>query len=300
MYKLGQLLRKKYEGFLSDYYFPDLVQVRSSASDRCIMSAQVLAAGLFPPVQEQIWNPDLLWQPIPVNYLPKNRDNVIALRSECPKYAETLKQVYMSPRIKKINDENKNLYNYLSKVTGGNINDVNAVEYLYNTLVIEKRNNLTLPEWINDTLLHKLEEFAVLNYAIFSDNTLMKRLSGGGFLKEALSYVTAKINKTSNINIVLYSGHDVTIVSITRSLGFENEFSKPEYGAYIVLELYENQDNEYEIEFLYGNNYESSPKKFEMKFCASPCTVMNFINGYDDVLPKDWENECAMHKPTFA
>lgn len=31
------------------------------------MSAQVLASALFPPSGDQIWNDELLWQPIPVH-----------------------------------------------------------------------------------------------------------------------------------------------------------------------------------------------------------------------------------------
>lgn len=50
--------------------------VLSSYADRCHMSAQLLLAGLYKPVRNQIWNSDLLWQPIPVHELPRNLDNV--------------------------------------------------------------------------------------------------------------------------------------------------------------------------------------------------------------------------------
>lgn len=76
MFDLGIALRENYKNFLPDYYFPANTIVTSSYADRCLMSAEVLLAGLFPPMGDQIWNDKLLWQPIPIKYLPRNLDNV--------------------------------------------------------------------------------------------------------------------------------------------------------------------------------------------------------------------------------
>lgn len=76
MYTLGQNLRQHYSTVVPKYYWPLDVNFSSSALDRCLMSAELLGAGLFPPQDTQIWNPDLLWQPIPIHYLPREADNV--------------------------------------------------------------------------------------------------------------------------------------------------------------------------------------------------------------------------------
>ena len=76
LYKLGQVLRERYKNFLSEEYRVKDVSVQSSYANRCQMSASTLLAGLYPPKGEQIWNPDLLWQPIPVNPIPRELDNV--------------------------------------------------------------------------------------------------------------------------------------------------------------------------------------------------------------------------------
>ena len=76
MYKLGKFLRRRYQGFISDKYYQDDLYTFSSDHDRCLMSAQVCLAGLYPPIEDQIWNDDINWQPIPVHTIPRNLDKV--------------------------------------------------------------------------------------------------------------------------------------------------------------------------------------------------------------------------------
>lgn len=294
MYHLGKLLREQYHTFLPEYYIAENVYVKSIYADRCIMSAQTFLAGLFPPKGDQIWNPNLLWQPIPVKSVPRHLDNVIAMKKKCPVYDDALKYAYQSPKITEINDEaNADLYKYLTLVTGNPINDINAVEYLYNTLEIELQNNLTLPQWTKNISLNHLRKIAELNFAIFSDTTLMKRFTGGSFLTEVISQMKKTIDHTSNLNIALFSGHDVTLITVLRTLGFERLF-KPEYGAYLVFELHE-ANGDYEIMISFGENYETAPQQMELKFCKSPCTFNNFVKGLHPVLPDDWEAECLRY-----
>lgn len=80
MYDFGLLLRKTYARFLSEYYFPNETYVLSSYADRCHMSAQMMLAGLYPPVKEQIWNSELLWQPIPVHGIFRHSDKVFLFK----------------------------------------------------------------------------------------------------------------------------------------------------------------------------------------------------------------------------
>ena len=82
MYSLGLKLRQLYPDFIPEYYFPEDVKVLSSYADRCLMSAEALLAALFPPKGKQIWNENLLWQPIPVHYVPRSQDNVSCYNSK--------------------------------------------------------------------------------------------------------------------------------------------------------------------------------------------------------------------------
>jgi len=73
---LGLKLREWYNNFLPGTYSPDDIHIESSDHDRCLMSAQLCLAGLYPPQGAQLWNPEILWQPIPVHTIPRYLDQV--------------------------------------------------------------------------------------------------------------------------------------------------------------------------------------------------------------------------------
>ncbi|KAG8319155.1 hypothetical protein J6590_097713 [Homalodisca vitripennis] len=73
--RLGKRIRSLYDGFISQYYLPEQVMAYTKDESRLVMSAELLLAGLFPPRGYQVWNSDLLWQPVPVfrNYKEHTR-----------------------------------------------------------------------------------------------------------------------------------------------------------------------------------------------------------------------------------
>ena len=66
MYELGQTFRNIYGGFLSEHYTSKEFNAQSTVSERTLMSAATLLAGLYPPKTYQIWSSTINWQPIPV------------------------------------------------------------------------------------------------------------------------------------------------------------------------------------------------------------------------------------------
>ncbi|KAF2883594.1 hypothetical protein ILUMI_22589 [Ignelater luminosus] len=292
MYNFGLMLRETYKTFLSEYYSPNDLLVMSSYADRNLMSAQMVLAGLYPPVKEQIWNPDLLWQPIPVKYLPRSLDNIIAQKRKCQLYDAAIEAAYKSEDVQKIDKENQDLYRYLTENTGEEVNNIAKVETLYNTFNIEMIHNLSLPKWIDNLSMDNLRTIAAKHLALFSDTTFMKRLKGGPFLKQVISRMSQKSqnNLKPDLRLILYSGHDLTIVTVMRTLGF-GELLKPDYAASLIFELHQ-MNNNYEVKLLYKANI-TETSQLELKFCPSPCLLSDFINGLDMVLPVDWEEECV-------
>lgn len=76
MHNLGKYFRERYSSFLPEIYYSADFKAISSNADTCLMSMAVLLAGLYPPHKFQIWNPHILWQPIPVKGISEEVDNV--------------------------------------------------------------------------------------------------------------------------------------------------------------------------------------------------------------------------------
>lgn len=73
-YRLGLWTRQRYDGLVNNRpYSSELLNVISTTSERAILTGQLFLAGFYPPTSDkkEKWNPDLLWQPIPV--YPNNR-----------------------------------------------------------------------------------------------------------------------------------------------------------------------------------------------------------------------------------
>lgn len=133
---LGRWFRSRYSHLLTDSYTPYDVYVRSTDVDRTLMSAEANLAGLYPPRGNQVWD-KLNWMPIPVHTVPEVEDWVLASRKYCPKYVKELQNVQNSDEMKKIYEDNKELYQYLAKETGMRVLQLYDVESIYNTLFIE-------------------------------------------------------------------------------------------------------------------------------------------------------------------
>jgi len=76
LYNMGQWIRQEYGITIGNKFQSVNMLVRSSYADRCVMSAQALLAGLFPPSSEDMFVSGLPWIPVPVHSIPRNLDKV--------------------------------------------------------------------------------------------------------------------------------------------------------------------------------------------------------------------------------
>ncbi|GAB6033432.1 hypothetical protein CHUAL_013317 [Chamberlinius hualienensis] len=73
-FQLGEKYRLLYKTFLNSDYNPNEVYVYSTDTDRSLMTAACCMAGLFPPSEENKFNPNLNWQPVPIHSVKKEND----------------------------------------------------------------------------------------------------------------------------------------------------------------------------------------------------------------------------------
>lgn len=141
-YKLGQYLRRRYNQLLGEGYSYKKIYIQSSDHDRTILSAQASLAGLFMPTQEEKWNDEINWQPIPVHTLPKKMDYMIAIEKDCPKFKDLLaKYTQRSKEINRIFTEYADDISYWSQMSGKNFTGTFDIYQLYNTLEVEREQN---------------------------------------------------------------------------------------------------------------------------------------------------------------
>lgn len=101
------------------------------------MSAQMCLAGLFPPTDEQLWNDQILWQPIPMRTLPADQDMFFRSTALCPKhdyYARYNYYMRESPEALDIFAKYSDQFPYWTKMSGRNITSLNDLSAIYKTL----------------------------------------------------------------------------------------------------------------------------------------------------------------------
>lgn len=100
------------------------------------------------------------------------------MKAPCPRLEQALEEAYAneSARLGTVSAE---YYQELSAHTGQKIATITDIEFLYNTLEIEEQNGLKLPEWTSKYYNQQMREIAARSLAIFTSNTLQRRLRGG-------------------------------------------------------------------------------------------------------------------------
>lgn len=141
-------MRRRYHNFLSNAYNISDIYIQSSDVDRTLMSSQANLAGLFPPTtKNQIWNPSLLWQPIPVHTQNAKTDYLIAavLPSSCTAYHKSYNKTLQSSEMNAHRKSLTQLYDFLATNTGVPVTyyyDERNVKNLRDSWVCESSHNL--------------------------------------------------------------------------------------------------------------------------------------------------------------
>ncbi|XP_019877720.2 prostatic acid phosphatase isoform X2 [Aethina tumida] len=293
-YNTGKYLRERYGKFLGDNYYPDEYYTQSTDVDRTKASVQLTNAGLWPPSAVQTWGP-IDWQPVPVHAQPLDQDDLLLVRVPCARYHQELNAVKQSKEVRKLYDENQELFRNLQRVTNMTVKEFDDVQDIYTTLKAEESFNLTLPSWITEYYPEKMEFASGFSYYLTSYNDQLRRLKGGPLLKKITEDWKAKRDGTirpKSRKAVLYGGHDFTIANILGALKVLEPHT-PDYGVAVLLELYKNtKTNDYWVEIFYRNSTEVAPTKLTLPGCSTRCPLDKVLELTKAVIPGDFAEEC--------
>lgn len=173
-YNLGKFTRGRYGSFLPQYYYPSWFKAQTTDVDRTHMSGQSNLAGMFPPNENETWNTDLFWQPIPLHPIDKE---VLSSMPSCSIYSTEMANVLANDDVfAAINEEFADVYTLLSNYSGENVTSVLKVYSIYDTLHIEDQLGFELPSWTNSVYPEPMLTISGYAFKAYSFTTEMKRL----------------------------------------------------------------------------------------------------------------------------
>lgn len=182
-----------------------------------------MLAGMFPPMNDQVWNNSLLWQAIPIHTIPEEMDHILSMDKPCPLYDQAYAEYQQSNEVLTILKNNKTLIKYLEQNSGQKIDTICQVKTIYQALWVENLKNFPLPSW-TDKVFYDGGDMQKLAYFCFKMRTNTKqlaRLKVGFFIREIFGRFSQKMDGTlsPDRSVWIYSAHDTTIANVLNTLG---------------------------------------------------------------------------------
>lgn len=296
-HQLGRWIRSRYRGWLNDTYNRRDTLVRSTDTDRTLMSALANLAGLYPPAGGQVWDQEIPWQPIPVHTLPQEQDYLLSSHARCPRFQELQQEILEGDWMKGLYKQNEALFKYVSRNAGQEIVDIVKLDYIYDTLLIENATGLPLPNWTQQVFPGD-GTFKNLRDLSFTVDTLteeLKRLKGGPWLKEIIEHSDAITSNKNDehVKLYLYSAHDTTVAPMLHTMGVFNGLAPP-YASMVMVELMESPDLGPVIQVLYHNESGHEPYVMTLPGCQPLCPLAKFKHLTSRYIPVNILEECGL------
>ncbi|XP_057651121.1 prostatic acid phosphatase-like isoform X1 [Diorhabda carinulata] len=290
-YKLGQWFRQRYNNFLQKIYSPREIIVESTEKDRALMSASATLAGLYPPIDFQLWNTQLKWQPIPIHigYETKIMD------LPCAKYDKLNKEI-IELIDKDMKKKYSNIYRYIEDNSGWTNMSVKTVSTLRSVMYAYKNYNLSfIPEWVLKINHSALDEIAGIKYSIATATPTTARLKVGTFYDHIFNYLDKFTNPTlakTTPKFLMMASHDTTIASILN--GMELYEKRPVgFGDTFIMELKKKREVFF-LNLFYKSEYDL--EKLIFRDCEFNCLYSTLkIKLKDVTIDKNArEKECCL------
>ncbi|XP_023288233.1 venom acid phosphatase Acph-1 isoform X2 [Orussus abietinus] len=289
-YRIGEMLRNRYDQFLGRVYRPAEVYAYSTDLDRTKVSLQLVLAGLYPPTPSQKWNPNLPWLPIPTIYFPEKVD--ILMRPHfCKGYIDAFEKAKKIPEVVQRIQSFSEFFKFLSEKSGINIVEPAQVYEIYNLLTAQIGMKLKLPDWCTDDVLAKMSEVVVFEYERRSYTAELKKRNGGVLVKRFLENMG--VNGTVNMErkLYLYSGHEINVAAFNRVLDIKEPVI-PTFGTAMMVELHEDNQGRQYIRIIAWTGVDERLITAKVAGCEDLCPLETFLDFVKDRLPSDQDLKC--------
>lgn len=312
MFRLGQALRERYNDFLSDS--PREVSVRSSASERCLESAEALAAGLYPPEGDWIWSNlsarDIgkHWLPIAVQTVPKSEDLMLVTSSKCPAADRAWEEFMAGEPVSGFVRKNQDWFDRIGNHTGEVVTTLRQMDFLSGTLRAEAERGLRLPDWLtddNNALYDKVMELGRAAFYYDWMDSKVQRLRTSTLLQEITHHWNEAASGGESRKIALYNTHDTFLVLLMQSLQvFRKDWLFLPYAVSVIFEFHQTdpgdqenpEKNSFYVKVFYYNetaNF-SAPSALSLPLCQNKtsCDVEMFKQRIQHLIVENVTVEC--------
>uniref|UniRef100_A0AAY4B471 Lysosomal acid phosphatase n=1 Tax=Denticeps clupeoides TaxID=299321 RepID=A0AAY4B471_9TELE len=296
-YELGQALRQRYQGFLSEDYSRYEISVRSTDYDRTLMSALANLAGIYPPNGSQVFDPSLRWQPIPVHTVPQDEERLLSFPLECPRYKVLMDETKQTDVFLNMTNTYKEFLEMVRNRTGLEKSTVESVWSVHDTLFCESRHNMTIPDWADADVMEKLR--LLKNFGFNMMFGVYKReekcrLQGGTLSPVRIwNHMNPAPESKERLKIMVYSAHDTTLVALQTALDVFNGLQPP-YASCHMFELHLEDDGSFSVAMFYRNDSTKDPYPLTLPGCSQYCPLQDFMHLTKPVIPEDWKKECQV------
>ncbi|XP_016092699.1 lysosomal acid phosphatase [Sinocyclocheilus grahami] len=301
-FELGQFLKKRYTGFLSEDYDRHEIFIRSTDVDRTLMSAEANLAGMFPPNGSEVFNPDLKWQPIPIHTVPADEERLLSFPLEdCPRYTQLMNETEKTGIFLNMTETYKGLIEMVRNKTGLEKANIETIWSLYDTLFCEAKHGMRPPDWVTSSVMEALKVLKNFGFQILFGVYKRKekcRLQGGLLLDQIIKNLSnaAAPNSKQEVKMMVYSAHDTTIVALQEALDVFNGLQPP-YASCHLIELHQEENGLFTVQMFYRNDTNvSEPYPVSLPGCSQRCPLQDFVNLTREVIPQDRNKECQIRK----
>ncbi|CAH1720660.1 unnamed protein product [Aphis gossypii] len=292
MYKKGQILRRLYNGFLSDLYLDSEILIKTTNKTRTYMSAAMVLAGMYPPKGYQKWSDtETVWQPIPIYNNSPDHGTLFDERGKCPAFDTTFKKLNTLFN-NNTDQDTTTLMSYLSEKCGQLITNTNLIK-LYDLFICQIAEGLTLPEWIKPYHIEKIKSIIMTKKSseMIYENLRLQKIIIGPLLNEIGLNMESNLNNNETRKMYLYSGHDISIATAMSFLG--NTIELPDFGASLHFHIHHDEINEDTVKVYFYNRWDNEEgKEVPILNCGNPCKFKDFKNMLDNSLSGKWMEDC--------
>ncbi|RWS24600.1 lysosomal acid phosphatase-like protein 3 [Leptotrombidium deliense] len=284
MKHLGEFLRKRYGTF---WPTKENLYIRSSREVRCVDSVKHLISGAY--------NNDFLSDPVKINNIALEDDIMLSPGSSCPAFDQETIRVSRLPE----NQQWIKTYSLLVNKFGSQhaITFLSLPRFLDNFELI-KEYNLTMPNWINDTIYQQINDYSHRRFTANVRTILQRRLRAGLFLKELYNQMNLIERNEKFNNIRIYSSSQLQVAEILTALGVYNN-EPPPFGSTIMFELYKTHLHPPMtfVKLYYLNDtYSENPHLLTIEDCIEDefCSFLKVKEQIEKYIPNDSRIECGL------